>query len=138
MPPLTRLFIRSGLLYLVLTFLTGILVAAGSTFSMPYPFASLNTLYFQVLMIGWVTQLIFGVANWMFPIYSREQPRGNEPLGWASYGLLNAGLLLTILYELAAVMGFDLSGWWAGIAAASMFIAGLFFVLNTWRRVKGH
>ncbi len=45
-------------------------------------------------MLGWATQLIGGVALWMFPPLSREQPRGDERLGWFAYGALNGGLLL--------------------------------------------
>lgn len=50
-------------------------------------------------MVGWVTQMIFGVIYWMFPIITRAQPRGNERLGWAVYILLNVGLLLRVIYE---------------------------------------
>ncbi len=138
MPPLTRWFIKTGLLYLVVALLAGVLVAAGGAVRLPYPFGSLNMLHIYMLMIGWLTQLIFGVANWMFPVFSREQPRGNITLGWAAYALLNAGLLLLILSELSAVLGRPMPAWLAATAALSLFLAALCFVLNTWRRVKGH
>jgi hypothetical protein len=32
--------------------------------------------YLHLFMIGWVTQMIFGVAYWMFPRVSKENPRG--------------------------------------------------------------
>ena len=63
------------------------------------PLAGLVPVYFHLLMVGWVTQLIFGVAFWMFPRYSKEKPRGREGLAWAMYASLNAGLLLRGLAE---------------------------------------
>lgn len=138
MPKLTRWFIKTGLLYLVVALLTGVLTTAGAVTALPYPFASLSNLYIQILMAGWLTQLIFGVANWMFPVFSREAPRGNEQLGWASYALLNAGLVLHILIAFLGVSGAVAPGWLAGVASVFLFLAALAFVANTWQRVKGH
>lgn len=138
MPPLTRWLIRTALLYLVLALLTGVLVAAGQATRLPYPFASLAPLYYQILMVGWTTQLICGVAYWMFPISSREAPRGNRLLGWLTYGALNVGLLLQVLVETLAVIDLYSQGWLVGIAALLQFVAALAFVTNTWQRIKGH
>lgn len=58
-------------------------------------------------MVGWVTQMIIGVAFWMFPKYTRERPRGSEALAWITYVLLNVGLLLRAIAEPANVpLGF--------------------------------
>lgn len=138
MPRLTRWYIKTGLIYLVLGLLTGVLVAADAAVQLPYPFAALGPVYFQILMIGWVSQLIFGVGNWMFPIFTREAPRRNPSLGWLAYALLNVGLVLHIVDQFLAVAGRPLSGWLAGIAATLWFLAALAFVVNTWHRVKGH
>jgi heme/copper-type cytochrome/quinol oxidase subunit 1 len=87
-------------------------------------------------MVGWVTQLIFGVVYWMFPRYSKEQPRGNERLAWAAYWLLNVGLILRVLGEPLTGLG-QTAG--APLLAASAMLqlgAGWAFVINTWGRVK--
>src|SRR6476660_2692413 len=39
----------------------------------------------HLLVVGWITQVIFGVAYWMFPRYSAEQPRGSERVGWSTF-----------------------------------------------------
>ena len=59
----------------------------------------MNPAYFHLFLVGWVTQMIFGVICWMFPIITRAQPQGNERLGWFSYILLNVGLLLRVIGE---------------------------------------
>ncbi|MEW6566563.1 MAG: hypothetical protein AB1449_00055 [Chloroflexota bacterium] len=86
-------------------------------------------------MVGWVTQLILGVVFWMFPKESLERPRGRLWLGWATYGLLNLGLLLRVVGEPLAARP---SGWgWMLVAAAVLqWLAGLAFVFNTWGRIK--
>src|SRR5574341_2538920 len=99
MPPLTRWFIRSALVYFVLALLVGVALMAQSVVELPSIIAALGPVYFHLLMVGWVTQLIIGVAYWMFPKFSTEQPRGSERLGWAIYALLNAGLILRVVSE---------------------------------------
>src|SRR5688572_7925264 len=99
MPTLTRWFVRSALVYFVAALLVGVLLAARSALALPAEVSALAPTYFHLLMVGWVTQLIFGVAFWMFPKFTLEQPRGSEALGWATYWLLNIGLLLRVIGE---------------------------------------
>ncbi|MGH7499440.1 MAG: hypothetical protein ACREL3_11400, partial [Gemmatimonadales bacterium] len=98
MPRLTRWLIRAAMLYLVAALALGIIMQS--------PFAAQSPLtraiwpaYLHLLVVGWLTQLIFGVAYWMFPRYSAEQPRGSERLGWAALVLLNVGLVLRAVAE---------------------------------------
>jgi hypothetical protein len=100
MPQLTRWFIKAALVYLVLALCVGILLV------MPIdaPVASLFTAYLHMLTFGWLTQLIFGVALWMFPKYTSAKPRGHEWLGWATFILLNTGLILRIIFEPTAFL----------------------------------
>lgn|SRR5574341_513917 len=137
MPPLTRWFIRSALVYFVLALLVGVALMAQSVVELPSIIAALGPVYFHLLMVGWVTQLIIGVAYWMFPKFSTEQPRGSERLGWAIYALLNAGLILRVVSEpLLAVYPQPALGWALAISAVLQWLAGMGFVVNTWRRVK--
>lgn len=139
MPPLTRWFIKTGLVYFVLSLLTGVIAAADPVFRPPYPLAGLTPLYFQLLMAGWITQLIFGIAYWMFPIASREEPRGNPQLGWVAYVSLNAGLLLRGIAEVSNVVDvLPLLPWATGLSLALQLVAALAFVANTWNRIQGH
>ena len=137
MPYLSRWFVKAGMVYFLAALLLGwLLVMPGATERWP-GLVTLSPVYFHLFMVGWVTQLIFGVAFWMFPRYSREKPRGNE--GWVvlTFWMLNGGLLLRVVAE-------PLRGWrpepvWAWMLAVSawlQWLAGIVFVLYLWPRVK--
>jgi hypothetical protein len=137
MPPITRVFIKVALAYFVIALLTGVLLAAAPWLPMPLWIAALNPVYFHLFMVGWVTQLISGVAYWMFPKFSREQPRGSDPLAWSTFALLNLGLALRIIAEPANT--FAPGGVWGYLLAASavlQWLGAAAFVANTWPRVK--
>ena len=104
MPTLTRWFLRSSLVFLLLAMLLGVLQAARAPLNLPGQLNAFSPVYFHLFMVGWVTQLIFGVVFWMFPKYSKEQPRGSETLGWTVFWLLNLGLLLRVVGEPAQVL----------------------------------
>ena len=137
MPPLTRWFIKTALLYFVAALIIGAVLAARSVFRLSPAIASLGPVYIHLFMVGWITQLIFGVAYWMFPVYTKERPRGSEKLALATYGLLNVGLLLRAMAEpLHALRPGAGWGWLLVLAAALQWLAGLGFVVNIWGRVK--
>jgi hypothetical protein len=133
-PPLTRWFVRSGLACLLLAFLLGVLMQWPGVASLPWLRAAWPT-YLHVLVVGWLTQLIFGVAYWLFPRASAATPRGSDRLGWATLALLNLGLVLRLAGEPWAALG----GRTAPVLVASavaQLLAALAFVANTWPRVR--
>lgn len=133
MPLLTRLFLKAALFYLILALGTGILLDLPGA----DPISGLFPVYLHTLTFGWLTQLIFGVALWMFPKYSKEKPRGHEYLAWATFILLNAGLILRIVFEpLHGTLPSPLTGWMLVMAALMQWLAGTAFVANTWVRVR--
>ena len=130
MPLLTRTFIKTAMICFTLALMLGILLALGVT-------NGLFPVYIHLLVFGWLTQLIFGVASWMFPKYSTENPRGNETIGWWTYALLNIGLLLRAIVEpIQSTHPNSISGWILVLSAILQFLAGSLFVLNNWKRVK--
>lgn len=137
MPPITRTFIKTGLLYFVTALLASLLVAGYLPLGLPAWVAGLSPVYFHLFMVGWVTHLIIGVAFWMFPKFTKAQPRGSESLAWAVYALLNSGLLLRVVAEpLQSVQPGPLWGWLLVLSAGLQWLGGLCFVVNTWPRVK--
>jgi len=79
----------------------------------------------------------FGVVYWMFPKFSMEKPRGSERLGWATFWLLNAGLVLRAVGEpVVAFRPGSAAGWLVAASAILQMLAGWAFVANTWGRVK--
>lgn len=133
MPQLTRWFIKAALVYLVLALCTGIFLVL----PIDAPVSSLFPAYLHMLTFGWLTQLIFGVALWMFPKYTSAKPRGHEWLGWVTFALLNTGLILRIIFEpFNSISPSQLGGWMIVLAAVLQWLAGISFVANTWVRVR--
>lgn len=133
MPLLTRWFLKSALVYLVLALCAGILLALPQAGRM----AGIFPVYFHLLTFGWLTQLIFGIALWMFPKYGASLPRGPDWLGWSTLALLNLGLILRIVFEpFHARAASPLSSWMLVAAALLQWLSGVAFVANTWKRVR--
>ena len=137
MPILTRLFIKTSFLYLIAALFIGAALVGRSVWHLPPWLAGLSPVYFHLLMVGWVTQLIFGVAYWMLPKYSQKQPHGFDSVWWATFGLLNAGVLLRAVAEpLRTVSPTALWGWLLAASAILQWLAGIAFVFNAWLRTK--
>lgn len=137
MPTLTRVFIKTGMIYFLMAMVVGVALAAPSLFSMPSTLAALRPVYFHLFMVGWVLQLIIGIAFWMFPKLSKHEPRGSEALGWLVYICLNIGLIFRAFGEiLLALRPGSETGWTLALAAVLQLVAGWGFIVNTWLRVK--
>ncbi len=138
MPRISRWFVKSAMVYLVAALVIGVATASPSVFDLPTNVAVLRTSMVHLITVGWLTQMIFGVAYWMFPRASRERPRNSEALATAVYVLLNFGLIARVLAEPAQALRPDVSLWAWGLAAAGLLqlLAACGFALNTWNRVK--
>jgi Trk-type K+ transport system membrane component len=137
MPPLTRWYIKSAMLCLAAGLLLGAAQAAPLPLIPHTVLTAAGPAYVHLLVGGWITQMIFGVAYWMFPKHSVDTPRGSDVLAVTTFALLNSGLLLRVLAEPAHTM---LLGAWPdallAVSAAAQWLAGVGFVVNTWPRVK--
>ena len=136
MPILTRVFVKTALVYLIAALFAGVLLAARTVFNTADSLAALTPVYFHLFMVGWVLQLIFGMIYWMFPKYTRERPRGNDAITWAVYYLLNAGLLLRVVGESMQAAAGGSWGWLLPASALLQWLAGVLFVINMWPRIK--
>lgn len=139
MPRITRLFVKTALAYFVAAMVLGLLLAVRPLLPAPWSSAmgSVWPVYWHLFMLGWVTQLIIGIAYWMFPRFSKAQPRGSDRLAWITYALINAGLLLRAVAEPQLGSGPTwLWAWLVALAALLQWGGGMAFVANTWPRVK--
>jgi len=130
MPTLSRWFVRTALAALLLGFGLGAATAGSGAGGLLAPTV------IHLLVVGWLTQMVFGVAFWLFPKFAADRPRGFEWLGWVCYGTLNAGLLLRVVAEPIATPG---SARAVALAASAMLqlAAAVSFAINTWPRLKG-
>lgn len=137
MPTLTRWYIKSALIYFIAALLLGFVLALPTSVTLPDAIRTMSPAYFHLFLVGWVTQMIFGVIYWMFPIITRAQPRGNERLAWVTYIFLNVGLLLRVVGEpLNWAYPDSLIGWLLPLSALLQWAAAVFFVILSWPRVK--
>ena len=137
MPTLTRWFIKSSLVYFIAALVIAIVLALQAPLDLPSAIGSLMPVYLHLFMVGWIAQFIFGVIYWMFPKFSKEQPRGSERLAWATYGLINVGLILRAMGEpIQALQPQAEFGWLLALSAILQWLAGMAFMFNTWRRIR--
>ena len=137
MPSLTRWYLKSALLYLAVALFLSLLLALPNSINLPTFIRLMNPAFFHLFLVGWVTQIIFGVIYWMFPKYSKERPRGHDSLNWIAYWTLNIGLILRAIAEpLQASQVGNLFGALLVASAILQWLAGIAFIANTWQRVK--
>jgi hypothetical protein len=123
MPPLTRWYIKLALAYFLAALAAGVWQAAGGPLW-------LTPVYIHLFVVGWITGMIFGVAYWMFPKYSKDSPRGSDWIAVATFGLLHTGLWLRVIGEARS------SGALLVVAALFQWLAGTGFIVTTWPRVR--
>ncbi len=135
MPVIVRWYLKTALVYFLAALGLGVFQALGGVAGFFPPGAT--SVYYHLLMVGWVTQVILGVAIWMFPKFSLSQPRGNERLSWIIYFLLNFGLVFRAVGEpLTAAVDHPGWGWLLVISALLQWLAGILIVGTLWSRVK--
>jgi hypothetical protein len=134
MPPLTRWYIRSAMICLILGLVLGALHLVPGA---PPWIGAAGPAAIHLIVVGWITQMIFGVAYWMFPKHTADRPRGPDGLAIATFVLINAGLALRVLAEPThAVAPSRAMTALLVAAAATQALAGAGFVALTWPRVK--
>ncbi len=134
MPRITRWFIKSGMIYLFL----GIVLA----FLSELPFIQSGTLllpvYWHMIVIGWITQIIMGVSIWMFPRKRRDRKKTETFAAIASFWSLNAGLIIRFLSE--PFLPFFTKNPFMIIAISVsillQMVGILFYVVEIWPRVQ--
>ena len=129
MPRLSRFFIRASLVYLFLGFTFGALILANKGILFAPLVWALLPAHIELMFLGWMTQLALGVAFWILPRLASSAPRGNERWSWATFILVNLGI---ITYSIAPLMVLS----WLQLLARALQTLGLMaFVLGNWRRI---
>jgi hypothetical protein len=130
MPRLSVWFVRASLFYLLSGFFFGALLLAQKGIPFYTPVWNLFPLHMEFLLVGWLIQLAMGVAFWVVPRFSSGSSRGPVGLVWISFALLNAGILITVFqfwFPVAVLIG-----------RIAEVVAGILFIIGSWRRIKPH
>lgn len=134
MPTPARWFIKTALLYLVVALGVALVRAGQSVGLVPGVPSTLWLPQLHLLTVGWLTQLIFGVAYWLFP----SPAPGTQPsphLVWIAYGALNGGLLLRVGCE-SSLVAVPVQRWGLMASATLQWAASLLLVVHFWTRVR--
>lgn len=128
MPTLTRWFLRAAIVCLVAGLALGLWMSASDAA------ASWRMVYVHLLVMGWATQMIFGVAYWMFPRRKPLDLSMFDWMGWTCFAATNVGLVLRAAGE--PQLGIAA---WAGtavlLASLLQLVAVLAFVVQIWPRI---
>ena len=137
MPKITRIYLKTSLVFLAAGLLLGTLRSLPIA-RLEVALSGSAAVYYHLLVVGWITQVIFGVAQWMFPQTSRQRREASHALAWATYALLNVGLLFRAIAEPRALSGAGCA-WGAMLAISAVFqwAAGMGFIVDIWPRVRG-
>ena len=138
MPRLSRLLIRTALLWLAIGYAVGGLLLANKGYPLAAWLWSLRYTHVHMLLVGWTVQLAGGVAFWILPRLDASGSRGDERLvGWF-YAALNGGVLLAALRDpLAALIlrGSPIPRVMLVIAGLLYLAAAILFAAHAWPRV---
>lgn len=130
MPKYSVWAMRASLIY----FLVGITFGTFLLINKALPFYNqtwrLLPLHSEFLLIGWIVQLVFSVAFWIFPRFGVGPKRGRTIFAWVALGLLNVGVLIV------SVANLILKTQWLLFGRILEALAVMVFAVYLWGRVK--
>ena len=98
MPRVSVWFVRASLCHLVAGFGIGALLLASKGVTLAAGVWELRGVHIELLLVGWMIQLVMGVAVWIFPRMGlRRAPQRSAVTAWLAFALLNGGVLLVSL-----------------------------------------
>ena len=137
MPFLSRTIIRLAMVYLLLGLAGWTVFTANQYGYIGGTWFALRPVSIHWITVGWLTQLIFAVIYWMFPIISRDDPYGPTWIAWAGFAAINIGLLLRAIFEIGLSRGMSSDLEWGLVLAATLqWLGAVALVVVSWRRVK--
>lgn len=136
MPPLTRALLKAGFLALLASLGLELLQLRPAGLWPALPGAALHLLALHLVTVGWLFQVITGVAFWMFPKHPTHPPRGPEWLGWAAFLLMNTGLGFRLAGE-PWRLGWNGPAWPLQLSALLQLAAVACATTLLWPRIRG-
>lgn len=130
MPRLSVLMIRTALIYLGIGFTLGGLVLFNKGIPIGADIPRLMLPHGDILLFGWVMQLIMGTAFWIMPRFPMPPKYGRVWLAQAAYLLLNAGIIASVIGQWGIQTGLTFVG------RVLMLLAVLCFAAHIMPRVR--
>jgi hypothetical protein len=99
---------------------------------------SLFAVYWHMIVMGWITQVIMGVSIWMFPGRRRGRKKEESQLPWVVFVLLNAGLIVRFALEPLVSEPLTNTPVTAGLGISALLQSGAIavYLVEMWPRVQ--
>ena len=97
MPRVSVWLIRTSLLHLLSGAMLGAAYLMFKAGGWPLWAVSHRPVHVEQMLVGWLVQLVIGVAFWILPRPAGHDPADRSGLMWLVFWLLNGGLLLAAL-----------------------------------------
>lgn len=138
MPVESRLFVKTALVALVLTFAWGAAMAIAEATGGAFP-PILAVEHAHLAFVGWLVNIVIGIALWFLPLDRERFPStaGRYPprAPYAIWALLNGGLVLRLVGE--PLLGIGPSARVALIVGSVAQLAAIIgFGVIAWHRVR--
>ena len=134
MPRVSRWFAQASLVYLALGFTLGAALLFNKGVPLTPVLVRLLPAHIEFLLVGWVIQLVMGVATWIFPRFGvPRSPYGSEAAAWLAFALVNAGVWFVGVGPFVAGQVGDVLPLIGRLAEAA---AAVVFAANIWARVR--
>jgi hypothetical protein len=122
MPKLSVWLVRAAFIHMGTGFLFGSLILYHKGIPIfDWAWRLLNP-HIEVMIFGWTMQFVMGIAFWILPRFGGDRRYGKTVLGWWSFGLLNLGVLLTVIGGWFAHDLFSLAGRFSTLSGVVVFV----------------
>ncbi len=139
MPELSRWFIRTAFVFMLVGFTLGDLILTEKGLGIIPGMWAWLPIHVYCVLFGWIIQLTMGMAYWILPRWgvTEGRNRGNTQLPIISYISLNTGLLCLLPTPwLRNVWGAELAAALGAVGGTLLLLAFVAFSAHAWPRVK--
>jgi cbb3-type cytochrome oxidase subunit 1 len=137
MPHVSQWFVRSSLVSLLTGFTLGAALLAQRGLGGADGAAALlwrwRPAHVELLLVGWMVQLVMGVALWILPRFGVHRSLWAGPAAWLAFAFLNLGVLLAAV---GPALGGPGGGALLAAGRAAEIAAALAFASALWPRVR--
>lgn len=137
MPPVVRRYIKTSFVFLVVGLLLGGYLVVAQFVMGAAPPRLFITAHVHLLLVGFMLMIVMGVATWMFPRSSRDDPRYRPALAEAVYWVMTGATALRAAAEiLGGLSGLPALGIVITAGALGQLLGAALFALNMWGRIR--
>lgn len=132
-----RRFIKTGIVFLLLGLVLGGWMLVERELYHHYPSTYLLSAHTHLIAVGFVMQMILGVALWLFPRPASDDTRYRPTLITVSWWCVTVGTASRAIGEL--LRPFDTSGtlgWFIVFSGAAQLVGLMVFFYTMWTRIR--